>query len=92
VNGDVGFPRREAGVGADVEQPGEITHTKTQSGQWRARGGRREDGGGKAWVGLVGNGPNVVLEVGRNECRVEVDARGQRRRWDIREGVRLRDR
>jgi len=91
LNCDVGFPRREAGVGGDVEQPGEIAHAKSQSGQWWARGGRRKDGRRKVWVGLGGNITHVVLEVGRNECGVKMYARSQRRRWDIGECVSLRD-
>ena len=78
LNCNVGFPMREVGVCGDIEQPREIAHTKSQSGQWWVRGGRRKDGWREVWVGLGGNVTHVVLEVGRNECGVKVYARGGR--------------
>jgi len=36
LDGDIGFPGREARVGGNIEQPRQVTHTKPQSGQWGA--------------------------------------------------------
>lgn len=90
LNCDVGVPRREAGVGGNVEHPGEIANTKPQIGQWWAGGGLGKDGWREVWIGLRGYETHVVLEVGRDDCGVKVHARGQRCGWDIGEGVCLR--
>ena len=91
VDSDVGFPRRECGIGENVEHPGEVTHTKSQRGQRRVGGGRSEDGRRELWVVLGWGIPHVVLEVGRDERGMETHAGCQRCWWDEWEGVCLRD-
>ncbi len=91
LDGDIGIPRREAGVGGNIEQPRQVTHTKPQSGQWGARGRLSKDCWRKAWVGLGGGRTHVVLKVRRDERGMEVHTGGHRCGWDERKGICLGD-
>lgn len=91
LDGDIGLPGREAGVGGNIEQPRQVTHTKPQSGQWGARGRLSKDCLRKAGVGLGGGRTHVVLKVWRDERGMEVHTGGHRCRRDEWKGVCLGD-